>query len=164
MELYLKISKMNFEEDAIEHNIIRGISDNEFFGYDEMIDLDGNDQFIKNTLKIFYKKDEKGKDTKEIDHKAFIVREQKTWWNFPLYEFKDGKIIPFDYNQYAYFFNTNRRMALAGKINQLYNPSSEAKLHRKTLKTILDYLGITDEGFQKYNTKVEAIIKNNPKT
>ena len=39
MKVYLKITKMNFDEDIIEHGIIRGISINPFLGYDEMVRL-----------------------------------------------------------------------------------------------------------------------------
>jgi len=163
MKLYLKITRMNFEKDDIEHNIIRGISDKEFLCYDEIIELSNDDKFIKDTLKIIYKKDNKGNDTKEIEGKVFMVREQKTWWSFPLYEFKDDKIIPFDYNQYSYFTNTERRMALALKIGELYNPSSEAKIIRKTLKYILDELKLDCPDFLLYNKKVEEIILKNPK-
>lgn len=155
---------MNFKEDTIEHNIIRGMSDKEFFGYDEMIKLPDDDKFIQDTLNIIYKKDKEGKNTKEIESKVFHIREQKTWWGFPLYQFKDGKIEPFDYTKYIYFANTNRRMALASKINNLYNPSSELKIQRKTLKYIMDTLEITyPDLFENYNNKIEAIINKNPK-
>ncbi|GAH43526.1 unnamed protein product, partial [marine sediment metagenome] len=81
-----------------------------------------------------------------------------------MYEIKDGKIIPFDYKQYVYFAGTDRRMILAAKIKQLYNPSSEAKILRKTLKYIMDTLAIEyPDFFKKYNDKIEAIINRNPK-
>lgn len=164
MKLYLKITKMNFEEDNIEHNIIRGMLDKEFLGYDEIIELPNDDKFIKDTLKIIYKKDKKGEDTKEMERRAFFVREQKTWWGFPLYELKDGEIIPFDYTKYNYFANTNRRNTLAKKINQLYNPPSELKILRKTLKFLMDNLNIPyPDFFKKYNDKIETIINKNPK-
>lgn len=163
MKLYLSITKMNFEEDNIEHNIIRGMSDKAFFGYDEMVELPDDDKFIKDTLKIEYKKDKDGKDTNEIERRAFFVKEQKTWWSFPLYEIVGGKIIDFDYTKYSYFSGTDRRMALATKINDLYNPSAEAKLVRKILKKILNYLGIIDEDFEKYNSKINEVINKNPK-
>jgi len=136
MKLYLKITKMNFEEDAIEHNIIRGISDKEFLGYDEIVE-----------------------SPDKID-----IKERNTWWSFPLYEFKDGEIIPFDYTKYAYFHDTDRRNMLAGRINQIYNPPSELKILRKTIKYLMDELNISiPDFFQKYNDKVEAIINKNPK-
>lgn len=157
---------MTFGEDAIEHNIINGISGEEFLGYDEMIELSDNDKFIKDTLKVIYKKDkdDKGKDTKEIDYKMFAIKEQKTWWGFPLYEIKNGKIVSFDYTKYQYFSDTDRRMTLASKINELYNPPSEAKILRKTFKYIMDNLNIEyPDFFKKYNNKIEEIINRNPK-
>lgn len=164
MKLYLSIKKMTFEEDSIEHNIINGVLDKEYLGYDEMIELPDNDKFIKDTLKIIYKKDGDGKDTEEIDRRIFFVKEQKTWWSFPLYELKDNKIKLFDYTKYNYFANTGRRNMLARKMNQLYNPPSELKRLRKTLKYIMDNLNIPyPDFFEKYNEKVEAIINRNPK-
>jgi len=155
---------MNFEEDNIEHNIIRGILDKKFLGYDEIIELPDGDKFIKDTLKIIYKKDKDGKDTKEIEETTFITREQNTWWGSPLYELKDGAIIPFDYKKYAYFANTDRRMMLAGKINQLYNPSAEAKILRKTLKYIMDELKLNyPDEFSIMDKKINEIIERNPK-
>jgi len=55
-------------------------------------------------------------------------------------------------------------MVLSRKVNELYNPSAEAKLVRKTLKKILDHLEIKDDNFEKYNDKVNNIINKNPKT
>jgi len=163
MKLYINTKTLNFDEDNIEHEIILNIQDEEFYGYDKIIELPDDDKFIKDTLKIKYKKDKDNKDTDEIEDKQFIVREQTTWNSFPLYEIVDGKIVDFDYNNYSYFSGTDRRMALAQKVNALYNPPSEAKILRKTLKKILDHLGIEDESFEKYNNKVESTIKNNPK-
>jgi len=163
MKLYIDIKKMTFEEDNIEHEIVLNISDKEFLGYNILIELPDDDKFIKDTLKIEYKKDKEGKETDEIEYKQFIAREQKTWNSFPLYEIVEGKIIDFDYTQYEYFSGTDRRMVLARKINELYNPASEAKLVRKTLKKILDHLNIVDDSFNKYDTKIENIIKKNPK-
>ena len=163
MRLFVSIKKMTFE-DNIEHYIINGISNEEFYGYDEIIELDENGKFIKDTFRTIYKKDKDGNDTDEIENEYFIIKEQATWWNFPLYEVIDGEIANFDYTKYSYFKDdTDRRNILAEKIKNLYNPSSEAKLHRKTLKTILDHLEITDEGFEKYNSKVEEVIRKNPK-
>jgi len=163
MKLYINTKKMVFDEDNIEHEIILNIQDEEFYGYDKIIELSDDDKFISDTLRIQYKKDKDGKDTDEIESKMFIVREQKTWNSFPLYEVINNGIVDFDYTNYAYFSGTDRRMTLAQKVNALYNPPSEIKTLRKTLKKILDHLGIEDEDFEKYNNKVETIIKNNPK-
>jgi len=162
MKLYINTKKITLE-DNIEHEIVLNISDKEFLGYDILIELSDDDQFIKDTLKIEYKKDKDGNETDEIEYKQFIVREQKTWNSFPLYEIVEGKIIDFDYTQYEYFSGTDRRMVLARKINELYNPASEKKILRKTLKKILDHLNIVDDNFNKYDSKVETIIKKNPK-
>lgn len=153
---------MTFKND-VEHEIVLKVSNEEFYGYDVKLELPDDDKFIKDTLKIFYKKDDKGKDTEEIDHKEFLIREQKTWNSFPLYEIVNNKILKFNYKNYTYFNNTNRRMALAFKINELYNQPAEAKLVRKTLKKILDHLEIIDEDFEKYNDGVNEIINKNPK-
>lgn len=164
MKLYLSIKKMSFEEDNIEHNIINGMLDKKYLGYDEAIELPDDDKFIKDTMKYIYKKDEKGEDTKEIERKTFDIREKNTWWGFPLYELKDGEIVPFDYTKYDYFANTSRRNVLASKINDLYNPSSEAKILRKTLLYIMDILSIEyPDFFKKYNDKIEELINKNPK-
>lgn len=163
VKIYIDTKKMTFEEDNIEHEIVLKVSNEEFYGYDIKLGLPANDKFIKDTLKIFYKKNNKGKDTKEIDHKEFIIREQQTWNSFPLYEIVNNKILKFNYKNYTYFNNTNRRMALAFKINELYNQPAEAKLVRKTLKKILDHLEIIDEDFEKYNDGVNEIINKNPK-
>ena len=163
MKLYIDTKLMIFENE-VEHEIILKVTDEEFYGYDYKIELPDDDKFIKDTLKIFYKKDDKGKDTEEIDHKEFMIREQQTWNSFPLYEIVGGKIIKFDYTKYDYFANTDRRMALAFKINDLYNPSSEAKIFRKTLRYLIDNLDIEYPNFfKKYNDKIEDIINKNPK-
>jgi len=164
MKLYISTKIMTFEEDNIEHDIIRNIRDKEILCYDHIIELSDDDEFIEDTLKIIYKKDKYDRDTEEIEHKVFIVNEQGTWWSFPLYEIKNGKIIPFDYTKYDYFTNTDRRMMLASKINELYNPPSEFKILRKTLKYIMDTLDIEyPDYFKKYNDKIEKIINKNPK-
>ncbi len=67
MKLYINTKKMTFGEDNIEHEIILNISDEEFYRYNIVIELPNNDKFIKNTLRIEYKKDKEGKDTKEIE-------------------------------------------------------------------------------------------------
>lgn len=162
MILYIEYKKMTFE-DNIEHYIVNSISNKEFYSYDEIIELDENDKFIKDTFRTIYKKDKDGKDTDEIENEHFVIKEQATWWNFPLYEVIDGEIVDFDYTKYSYFADTDRRNILAEKIKNLYHPSSEAKIIRKTLKKILDHLGMTDEGFERYNMKIDQIIKNNKK-
>jgi len=164
MKLYLSTKKMTFKEDNIEHEIILGIKDNEFYGYDCIIELPDDDKFIKDTFKIEYKKDKDGKDTDEIENKMFKIREDKTWWSFPLYQLKDGKIIPFNYKDYQYFENTNRRMVLAGKINELFNPSSELKILRETLVYIMDKLNLNfPDEFSIMDKKINEIIAKNPK-
>jgi len=160
MKLYISTKKITLD---IEHEIVLMVSDKEFYGYDILIELPDKDKFIKKTLDIKYKKDKDDKETKEIESKEFKVREQITWHSFPLYEIIDGKIVDFDYTKYQYFINTDRREALSDKINSMYNLSSVIKIQRKTLKKILDHLGIEDEGFEKYNTKIEQIIIHNPK-
>ena len=151
MKLYLKITKMSFEDD-IEHNIIRGIFDKEFLGYDETIELPDDDKFIKNVIR----------ETEEGN--VFDVREKNSWWGYPLYELKAGKIIPFDYTQYAYFADTDRRNMLAGRINELYNHSSELKILRKTLKYIMDELNLNyPDEFSIMDTKINEVIEKNPK-
>lgn len=156
---------MTFDEEnnEIEHNIIFGIRDKKFIGYDMVIDLPNNDKFIKNVLKNIYKKDDKGKDTEEIESKVFIIREQNSWWGFPLYELVNGEIVNFDYTKYEYFNNTERREALTDKINNTYNPNAELKILRKTIKFILDELKLDYPDFLLYNKKIEEIINKNPK-
>lgn len=163
MKIFINTKKMTFneEDNLIEHEIVSAVSDEEFMGYDYAIELSDNDKFIKDTLEIEYKKNEQGKE--QIESKQFKVREQKTWWNFPLYEIKDGKIVPFDYKRYVYFARTDRRMILASKINELYNPPSELKILRKTLKIILDKLNIECPEFDTYNKKIEEVVAKNPK-
>ena len=117
MILYLETKLMTLEDG--DHEIILRADDKEFFGYDRIIN---NDILSKNEEDIY------------------IVKEQETWWSFPLYEFKNDEIIPFDYTKYNYFVNTDRRMALAEKINILYNAPSELKILRETLKYIMDEL------------------------
>jgi len=162
MKLYINLKKMTLD-DNIEHNIINSISIEEPLVYDEIIELLDDDKFIKDTLKIKYKKDKDEKDTDEVEDIYFVIKEQSSWWNFPLYELVDGVIIDFDYTKYEYFTNTERRNSLTEKINSIYNPNTELKILRKTMKTILDHLGVVDEGFEKYNDKVETIINKNPK-
>jgi len=164
MKLYINLKEMIFEEDNIEHKIVLSASNKKSKFYDTELTLDDNDKFIGDTLKIIYKKNKDGKDTKEIEKEIFMVREPETWWSFPLYEIIDGKIVDFDYKRYAYFNNTDRRMALAGKINLMYNPPSEAKILRKTLRYIMNILNMEyPEFFKKYNDKIEEIINKNPK-
>jgi len=162
MKLYISFTKMDFEEDGIEHNIIRGMSDKEFLTYDEMVEFPNDDKFIKKVYKEVYKKDKAGKDTKEIESKMFLIKEG--WEGLPLYEFKDGEIISFDYKKYAYFAGTARRGMLKKRISQIYNPPAEAKILRKTLKYMMGNLNIPyPDYFKKYNDKIEEIINKNPK-
>ena len=135
MKYYISIKKMTFDEDNIEREIVLNISDNEFYGYDYIIDKP----------------------------EGFTVREENTWNSFPLYEIINGKIADFDYTQYQYFLDTDRRIDLSIKINQAYNVSSELKILRKTIKHILDHVGLVDADFLKYNEKVVEIIEKNPK-
>ena len=144
----------NEENNAIEHEIIIAIFEKDFIGCDYLINLPIDSKFIKDTFKA----KKIGKD--EI--RQFKITDD-SWNSLPLYELKNNKIISFDYTKYAYFGNTDRRVALAFKINELYNVASEAKKLRKTLKKILDHLGIVDDSFEKYNTKIEEIINRNPK-
>ena len=139
-------------EDNIEHNIIRGILNEDFLGYDEIVELPDDDKFIQDTLR----------ETEEGI--VFDIRERNTWWGFPLYELKDGKIIPFDHAKYAYFADTNRRNMLAKKISEIYNPPSEMKILRKALKYIMNELKLKcPEEFSIMDKKIEEIIKKNPK-
>jgi len=149
MKLYIDTKKMIFDEDDVEKEVITKVKNVKFLHYDYVIELPDDDIFIQNN----YHKDDN----------SFHIREENTWWSFPLYQIVDGKIISFDYTKYQYFADTDRRMALAKKINKLYNPASEAKLARKTLKKILDHLEMKDDKFEKYNTKIEQIIIHNPK-
>lgn len=166
MRLYVDVKKMTFEEEnnGIEHEIILRVLDRECLCYDYMIELPDDDVFIVNTLEIEFEKDKEGNDNDEIKSKMFCVREKNTWWSFPLYEIINDKIIDFDHTQYSYFIGTERRMTLAKKVNKLYNPSSEAKILRKTFKYIMDTLNIEyPDFFKKYNDKIEDIINKNPK-
>jgi len=166
MRLYINTKKMSFieENNEIEHEIILNATEIKIYGYDYMFELSDNDKFVKDTLKIIYKKDDKGNNTEEIEGKLFIISEQKTWWSFPLYEIVDDKIISFNYAKYQYFADTDRRVILGWKICNLYNIPSELKLLRKTFKYIMDNLNIEyPDFFKKYNDKIEKIINKNPK-
>jgi len=135
--IYLQTKSMTFDEDNIEHEIILDISDKETFGYDYCLDM-------------------------EWDFETKIRADG--WFSFPLFEYKDGKIITFSYKDYAYFKNTDRRITLATKINELYAPFSEAKILRKTFRYIMDTLKIEyPDFFKKYNDKIEKLINKNPK-
>lgn len=162
MKLYIEFKKMTFDN-GIEHNIINAISDEGNHLYDLLLELPDDDKFIKDTMRIVYKKDKDGKETNEIESRYFIIKEQDTWNSFPLYEYKNGKIIDFDYTQHKYFVDTDRRIALASKINELYNSPSEAKIVRKAIKIIFDKLNIECPEFQKYYNKIEDVINKNPK-
>ena len=135
--IYLQTKKMEFDEDNKEHEIILDISDKETFGYDYCLDTEWDF------------------DTK--------IRADG-WYSFPLFELKNKKIISFDYTKYAYFADTERRISLATKVNELYAPFSELKILRKTFKYIMDTLNMEyPDFFKKYNDKIEAIINKNPK-
>ena len=158
MKLYIDIKKMTFDEDGIEREIIVRVGDVEFPYYDYIIELPDDGLFIQDTLEI-----ERDDDGKEIN-RMFCIGEKDTWWSFPLYQIIDGVIVSFDYTQYQYFADTDRRMTLAGKISKLYNPSSEAKVLRKTLKYVMDELNIIyPKSFEKYDNKIEALIAKNSK-
>jgi hypothetical protein len=165
MKLYIQVKPMTFEEEnnEIEHQIITRISDFEYLGYDNVLELTEKNQFIQNTMKVVYKKDNQGKDIDEIDYKMFVINEQETWHSFPLYELKNGKIIDFNYKNYSYFLNTDRRTMLSKRINKLYNYSSELKILRKTVNKILKQLNIKDDSFETMNRKIESTIEKIPK-
>ena len=132
---------MDFEDG--EHELILRVSEEEFLGYDKIIESD------------ILSKNEEGK---------YIVREQKSWWSFPLFELKNSKIIDFDYTKYAYFQNTERRNMLASKIGELYNISGELKVLRETINYMLKELKLDiPDDYDKMNKKIEEIIKKNPK-
>jgi len=162
MKLYINIKSMTLD-DGIEHKIITSMNNAKLGMYDLIIEVSDDDKIIKDTLKTVYRKDKEKKDTEEIESTFFCVREKNTWWSFPLYEIVDGEIVNFNYTKYEYFQNTDRRNGMSAKINLLYDKSSENKIMRKTLKKILDYLGLEDESFSNYNNKVEKIIKKIPK-
>jgi hypothetical protein len=146
MKLYISTKKMTFNEDNIEHEIVLLVKNEEFQGYD--ISIEGNEKFIEDTF----------------ENNEFKVREQETWNSFPLYEIVNEKIVDFNWGNYSYFSGTDRRARLARKINELYNPPSEAKILRKTLKYIMDTLNIEyPDNFKKYNNKITTLINKNPK-
>ena len=80
MKLYIETKFMTLEDG--EHELILRVNEEEFLRYDKIIESD------------ILSKNEEGK---------YIVREQKSWWSFPLYEIKDKKITDFDYTKYTYF-------------------------------------------------------------
>lgn len=169
MKIYLDLKPMTFEEEnnEIEHQIINGAREDEYYGYDKVIDLPEDDSFIKKTRHIIYKRNIITGKNEGIDYIQYVTKEQKTWWNFPLYELKNGEIIDFDYSQYDYFSNTERRVTLGNKITKQYNIPSELKILRKAIEQIIGHLDIKNsknfEAFNKYNQKVENIIKKYPK-
>ena len=141
MKLYIETKFMDFEDG--EHELILRVSEEEFLGYDKIIESD-----------ILSKNEEE----------KYIVREQKSWWSFPLYEIKDKKITDFDYTKYAYFQNTERRNMLASKIDELYNISGELKILRETINYMLKELKLDiPDNYDKMNKKIEEVIKKNPK-
>lgn len=141
MKLYLETKLMTLEDG--EHEIVLKANDKEFFGYDRITDSN-----------IIF----------QNEGGTYIVREQETWWSYPLYEFKNNEITPFDYTKYSYFANTERRMGLALKISELYNQSSELKILRKTLKYIMDELNLNyPDKFSIMEKKINEVIEKNPK-
>ena len=141
MKLYIETKFMDFEDG--EHELILRVNEEDFLGYDKIIESD------------ILSKNKEGK---------YIVREQKSWWSFPLFELKNGKIIDFNYTKYAYFQNTERRNMLAFKISELYNISGELKVLRKTINYMLKELKLyIPDDYDKMNTKIKEIIKKNPK-
>ena len=141
MKLYIETKFMTLEDG--EHELILRVSEEEFLGYDKIIESD------------ILSKNEEGK---------YIVREQKSWWSFPLFELKNSKIIDFDYTKYSYFLNTERRNMLASKIDELYNISGELKILRETINYILKELKLNiPDDYDKMNTKIKEVIKKNPK-
>jgi len=164
MKLYIGLKEMTFD-DGIEYKIINEISVKEFPCYDIAIDIADDDKFIQDTMQIEYKKDKDGNETDEIKLIWFVTKEQETWYNFPLYQIKDGKIKDFDYTKHQYFANAKRREAITTKIGRAYNSPTETKILRKTLKYIMDTLEIPyPDFFKKYNDKVEGLITKNPKS
>ena len=141
MILYLETKIITLEDG--DHEIVLRANDKESPGYDRTVDV------------IVLAIDEYNK---------YIVREQVSWWSFPLYEVKDDQMIPFDYTQYAYFNNTERRNKLAERISEYFPISAELKILRKTLRYIMDYGLIPyPEFFEKYDARVEELIEKNPK-
>lgn len=164
MKLYINTKKMMFKEDNIEHEIVVGVTDEEFIGYDLNVDKNEDDDFVKNTLRIKYKKDKKGKDTEEIESKHFQTSEQDTWNSFPLYEIINGGIVSFDYTRYQYFKDTDRRIILGKKVMNLYNIPSELKILRETLRYVMDELNLDyPNNFSIMNKKINEVIEKNPK-
>ena len=137
--MYLQTKDLTFEDG--EHEVILRAASEEFLGYD--IEIETN---------IIKRKNDK-----------YIVREQETWDSLPIYEIKNGMVVKLDFTKYEYFTGIKRRKAVSEKIRKQYNPPAENKIMRKTLKKILDHLGLEDESFSNYNNKVEKIIKKIPK-
>ena len=141
MKLYLETKLMTLEDG--EHEIILRADDKEFFGYDRIVNSD-----------ILSKNEED----------IYIVREQETWWSFPNYEIINGEIVLFEWRNYSYFLGTERRMALAEKINILYNVPSELKILRETLAYIMNELHlISPPDYDIMNAKINEVIAKNPK-
>ena len=137
--MYIQLKTLTLEDG--DHEVVLNASDEFFLAHDIEIDCD-----------IIKKRNDK-----------YIVREQETWDSFPIYEFKNEKIIDFNYTQYSYFTGIERRKVLSGKIRKQYNLSAEIKTMRKTLNKILKHIELKDESFDKYNKKVENIIEKIPK-
>jgi len=144
MKIYLYTKEMTLDDG--NHIIIMEAQDKKFATCDMEVTIEQDHNILKN------KKDNICK-----------TRESNTWNSFPLWEIINGEIVSFDYTKYKYFADTDRRNILGKKVGHLYNISSELKIMRKTLKKILDHLEIEDEGFEKFNEKVEKLIEKNPK-
>jgi hypothetical protein len=169
MKIYLEIKPMTFEEEnnEIEHQLIFGAKEEDFYGYDEVIDLPENHWFVKKARKEVYRKNIITGKNEGIDYIQYITKEQDSWFNYPLYEFKNGEIIEFDYTGYEYFGNTDRRVMLGRKISKQYNISAELKILRKAIKGIAEQTGLKDseklKAFNKYDNRIEDITNKFPK-
>jgi hypothetical protein len=169
MKIYLELKPMTFEEEnnEIEHCLIFGAREEYFYGYDEILELPENHWFIKKARKEVYRKNILTGKNEGIDYIQYVTKEQKSWYNYPLYELKNGEIIEFDFTEYQYFSNTDRRIMLGRKVSRQYNISAELKILREAIKNIAEQTGIKNnkelELFNKYNNRVENIINKFPK-
>lgn len=169
MKIYLELKPMTFEEEnnEIEHYLIFGAREEEFYGYDEILELPESHWFITKARKEVYRKNMLTGKNEGLEYVQYIVKEQGSWFNFPLYELKAGEIIEFDFTAYSYFSNTDRRIMLGRKVSRQYNVSAELKILRKTIEQVIEHLSIKDssnlQSFKKYNNRIENIIKKYPK-
>ena len=145
MKIYLYTKEMDFEDG--NHIIILEAQNKMFATCDAEIIVNKDHDILKNKKDDFYR-----------------TRESDTWNSFPIWEVVNGEIISFNYNNYEYFQDTDRRKILGKKVGHLYNIPSELKIMRKTLKYIMDTLQITyPNDFERFNKKVEKLIAKNPK-